>query len=207
MATKTRTEGGKVGAAATGRAVGAGKATSAGTAGEMVTAPGEAATADGLAPETGKPPGKPPAMPTEHHRSSGGLVVDGARILLISTQKGRRWQLPKGHIEPGETPEQAAVREVREETGVTGRVVAPLPSVEYWYVEKGRNRVHKKVDYFLLEYVGGDAADFDAGEVSGADWFSWDEGLARMSFENERRVARQAREVAAALSPAAALER
>jgi 8-oxo-dGTP pyrophosphatase MutT (NUDIX family) len=186
MAKKTRTEGGPVDAAALA---------------------GEASAPDGRAPKTGKPPGKPPAMPTEHHRSSGGLVVDGARILLISTQKGRRWQLPKGHIETGETPEQAAVREVREETGVTGRVVAPLPSVEYWYVEKGRNRVHKKVDYFLLEYVGGDAADFDAGEVSGAEWFSWDEGLSRMSFENERRVARQAREAAAALSPAAALER
>jgi 8-oxo-dGTP pyrophosphatase MutT (NUDIX family) len=142
-------------------------------------------------------------MPTEHHRSAGGLVVEGARILLISTQKGRRWQLPKGHIEPGETPEQTAVREVREETGVTGRVLAPLPNVEYWYVEKGRSRVHKKVDYFLLGYVSGDAADFDAAEVSGAEWFSWDEGLAKLSFENERRVARQAREVAAPAAPEA----
>lgn len=146
------------------------------------------------------------AAPTAHHRSSGGLVVDGARILLISTQNGRRWQLPKGHIEPGETPEQAAVREVREETGVTGRVVAPLPGVEYWFVEKGHGRVHKTVHYFLLEYLFGDAADFDAGEVSGAAWFSWDEGLARMSFENERRVAQQAREVAA-VTEVATIER
>jgi 8-oxo-dGTP pyrophosphatase MutT (NUDIX family) len=135
-------------------------------------------------------------MKTVHHRSAGGLVVRGASILLISTQSGRRWQLPKGHIEAGETPEQTAVREVREETGVTGEVVAPLPGVEYWFVEKGIHRVHKEVDYFLLTYVSGDEADFDAREVSGAAWFSWDEGLARLSFENERKVVREAHALA-----------
>ena len=99
-------------------------------------------------------------MKTEHHRSAGGLVVLASRILLISTQNGRRWQLPKGHIEEGETAEQAALREVREETGVTGRMLAPLSEVEYWFVEKGTRRVHKRVDYFLLDYVSGSAADF-----------------------------------------------
>jgi 8-oxo-dGTP pyrophosphatase MutT (NUDIX family) len=135
-------------------------------------------------------------MKTVHHRSSGGLVVRGTSILLISTQSGRRWQLPKGHIEAGETSEQTAVREVREETGVTGEVVAPLPGVEYWFVEKGIHRVHKQVDYFLLTYVSGDEANFDAREVSGAAWFSWDEGLSRLSFENERRVVREAYAIA-----------
>ncbi|HVT57532.1 MAG TPA: NUDIX hydrolase [Thermoanaerobaculia bacterium] len=138
-------------------------------------------------------------MKTELHRSAGGLVVQGERILLISTQNGRRWQLPKGHIEAGETSEQAAVREVREETGVTGRVVAPLPAVEYWYVEKGKLRVHKRVDYYLLEYLSGNAADFDNREVSGADWFNWEDGFAKLSFENERQVAEEARKLAGAL--------
>jgi 8-oxo-dGTP pyrophosphatase MutT (NUDIX family) len=120
--------------------------------------------------------------------------VRGQEILLISTQSGRRWQLPKGHLESGETPLQAAVREVREETGVTGQIVAELPGVEYWYVEKGASRrIHKRVDYYLLHYVSGDAADFDPQEVSGASWFSWDEGIARISFDNERRVLEQAR--------------
>ncbi len=137
-------------------------------------------------------------LKTEHHRSAGGLIVRGdpSQILLISTHNGRRWQLAKGHIEAGETAAEAAVREVREETGVTGRVLAPLSEIEYWYVEKGTLRVHKHVEYFLLAYVSGDAADFDAREVSGAGWFGWDEGLARLSFANERRVAEQARAMA-----------
>jgi 8-oxo-dGTP pyrophosphatase MutT (NUDIX family) len=134
-------------------------------------------------------------MKTEHHRSAGGLVVEGEQILLISTQAGR-WQLPKGHIEDGETPEQAAVREVREETGVTGRLVAPLPGVEYWFIERGRRRIHKRVDYYLLAYESGDAADFDADEVAGASWFSWDDGIAKLSFDNERAVVAEARRIA-----------
>jgi len=135
-------------------------------------------------------------MKTVQHRSAGGLVVHGSRILLISTQSGRRWQLPKGHIEEGESPEQTAVREVREETGVTSRVLAPLPGVEYWFVERGMRRIHKQVDYFLMAYVSGDTTDFDIREVSGAEWFSWEEGLAKLSFENERKVVEQARRVA-----------
>ena len=144
------------------------------------------------------------SMRTEEHHSAGGLVVESGRILLISTRGGRRWQLPKGHIEPGESPEQAAVRETREETGVFGSVLAPLPHVEYWFVERGV-RIHKRVDYFLLAYVGGDASNYDRREVSGAAWFPWDEGIPRLSFENERRVAQAAHSLLATQSkPAAA---
>ena len=114
---------------------------------------------------------------------------------MIATPEGRRWQLPKGHIEAGETPEETAVREVREETGVTGRILAPLPGVEYWYIERGARRIHKKVSYFLLEYVSGDPADFDADEVSGAGWFSWSAGISRLTFENERKAVQEARAI------------
>jgi 8-oxo-dGTP pyrophosphatase MutT (NUDIX family) len=128
----------------------------------------------------------------ERHHSAGGLVVRDGEILLISTREGRRWQLPKGHLEHGETSPEAAVRETREETGVTGRVIATLPPVEYWFNERGV-RIHKRVDYYLLVFVSGDAADYDRKEVSGAAWFSWDDGLERLTFANERRVVEAAR--------------
>ena len=83
---------------------------------------------------------------------------------------------------------------VREETGVTGRIVAPLPEIEYWFFDRGA-RIHKRVDYFLLEYVSGDPADFDESEVSGAGWFSWDAGIARLTFDNERKVVVKARDL------------
>ena len=127
-------------------------------------------------------------MKLEHQRSAGGLVIRGGEVLLIALQEGRRWQLPKGHLEPGESAEQAAMREVREETGVRGRPLAALPSIDYWFVERGR-RIHKTVEYFLLEFAGGSADEFDPKEVSGARWFPWEEAIARLSFDNEKSVA------------------
>jgi len=132
-------------------------------------------------------------METVHERSAGGLVMRGEEVLLIAIAGGQRWQLPKGHVEAGESAEQAAVREVREETGVTGRPVASLPTIEYWFVQAGQ-RVHKHVHYYLLDYESGSETDFDPSEVSSAEWFSWDDALARLTFENERRVAEAARE-------------
>lgn len=129
----------------------------------------------------------------ERQHSAGGLVVRQGSVLLIATAGGRRWQLPKGHVEPGESSEQAAVREVREETGVFGRIVATLPGIDYSFVEKDGRRVRKHVDYYLLEYVTGEASGFDRHEVDDARWFDWDEALARLSHVNERRVAERAR--------------
>ena len=124
--------------------------------------------------------------------SAGGLVVRGSEVLLISPRQGR-WQLPKGHVERGEAPAQAAVREVREETGVHGRIVAPLPSIEYRYAAGPRAEVHKRVDYYLMSYEGGSEADSDPREVLQARWWSWEEAIAVLSFDNERQVAEQAR--------------
>ncbi|MEM7051391.1 MAG: NUDIX hydrolase [Acidobacteriota bacterium] len=123
-----------------------------------------------------------------HEHSAGGLVVREQEILLISLQDGRRWQLPKGHIEKGETLEQTALREVLEETGIEGRVIAPLPHIEYRFPHR-RREVLKRVDYFLLEFIGGSTANFDPEEVSGAAWFPWQEGIERLTFDNERSVA------------------
>jgi len=132
-------------------------------------------------------------MKTEHQVSAGGLVVRGENVLLIATHQGRRWQLPKGHIEPGESRRQTAEREVAEETGVRGRVLAPLPDVEYWFVERGTRRIHKRVHYYLMAYEDGDPSNYDPEEVSGAGWFTWEEALGRLTFANERKVVEEAR--------------
>lgn len=147
---------------------------------------------------------RPHRPPVERQHSAGGLVVRDGQVLLIATAGGRRWQLPKGHVEEGETPENAAVREVREETGVVGRVVSPLPSIRYSFVERGTRRIRKHVDYFLLDYVEGSERDFDPQEVDGARWFVWDEALERLTHANERRVATRARDVALARQGVAA---
>ena len=107
--------------------------------------------------------------------SAGGLVVaddgvQGPRAALIgrTDRRGRLlWSLPKGHIEAGETPEDTAVREVAEETGIIGEVVAPLGIIDFWFVADGR-RVHKTVHHFLLRAVGGALSDADV-EVTEVD--------------------------------------
>ncbi len=116
----------------------------------------------------------------------------GAEVLLIATAGGRRWQLPKGHLEPGELPAQAAVREVREETGVTGTIVEPLAGVDYTFLERGVHRIRKHVDYFLLAYESGSEANFEPREVVVARWFPWLEAIAKLSHANDRKVAEQA---------------
>src|SRR6478736_3507067 len=113
--------------------------------------------------------------------SAGGLVVadDGVnepRAALIgrTDRRGRLlWSLPKGHIEEGETPEDTAVREVAEETGIIGEVVAPLGAIDYWFVADGR-RVHKTVHHFLLRSVSGELSDADI-EVEQVEWVALDE--------------------------------
>jgi 8-oxo-dGTP pyrophosphatase MutT (NUDIX family) len=113
-----------------------------------------------------------------------------SEVCLISTQGGKAWQLPKGLIEPGEEPEQAAKREVGEETGLHGDLVEPLEKIEYWYLwsEEGeRVRIHKFVHFYLFLYTRGSTDDHD-DEVVEARWFPIDEARKRLSFENERKV-------------------
>jgi 8-oxo-dGTP diphosphatase len=119
-------------------------------------------------------------------------VVRGGELLLIATGGGRRWQLPKGRIESGESPAEAAVREVREETGVSARVLAPLAGVDYRFTEGRAKRIKKHVDFFLLDYQAGSEADYDRDEVDAARWFPAEEAMARLTHESERQVAREA---------------
>lgn len=132
--------------------------------------------------------------------SAGGLVVSGlddpahqlrAALIGRTDRRGQLlWSLPKGHIEPGETAPQTAVREVAEETGIQGVVVGELGSIDYWFVAEGR-RVHKTVHHFLLRSVGGQLSDADV-EVTQVAWVPLPELSSRLAYADERRLAQVA---------------
>jgi 8-oxo-dGTP pyrophosphatase MutT (NUDIX family) len=125
--------------------------------------------------------------------SAGGLVLDrtGAvpRAALIARhdRRGRLlWSLPKGHVEAGETPADAAVREVEEETGIRGAVLAPLGTIDFWFVADQR-RVHKTVHHFLLEAKSGELSDDDI-EVVEVAWFPLPDVPSVLAYADERRL-------------------
>ncbi|HET8643381.1 MAG TPA: NUDIX hydrolase [Pseudonocardiaceae bacterium] len=155
--------------------------------------PGKPARAGG---KFGKPGGR--RLRTVDETSAGGLVVDvdraSAALIGRLDRRGRLlWSLPKGHIESGETPEQAAIREVAEETGIAGRVLAPLGTIDYWFVAEDR-RVHKTVHHFLMEAVGGELSDEDV-EVTEVAWVPIGELDGRLAYADERRLVRLATEM------------
>ena len=96
------------------------------------------------------------------------------------------WTLPKGTPDPGETIEQTALREVAEETGLAVRIVEPLPSIEYTFVQDGK-RIHKTVHYFLMEPTGGDLSRHDH-EFERVRWVPFDEAAGLLSFPTEREL-------------------
>jgi 8-oxo-dGTP pyrophosphatase MutT (NUDIX family) len=123
--------------------------------------------------------------------SAGGVVLDhagpdaSAALIGRIDRRGRLlWSLPKGHLEAGESPEAAAIREVAEETGITGEVVAPLGSIDFWFVADG-HRVHKTVHHYLLVQVGGELSDADI-EVSEVAWVPLPEAKERLAYADER---------------------
>ena len=137
-------------------------------------------------------------LPTLDQISAGGVafrINDGqAEVAIILVGERGRWQLPKGLIDQGETPETAALREVREEAGIETEIVREIEKVEYWYVaERGGRRVryHKFVHFFLLRYLTGDVRDHD-WEVQEARWVAAEDAARMLSFKGERQVAAKA---------------
>ncbi len=134
--------------------------------------------------------------------SAGGIVIrfEGEDPYLVVGSRRRErdivtWTLPKGTPNVGETREQTAIREVREETGLEVRITAPLDSIEYWFVQRGL-RIHKTVHYFLMEPIGGDLARHDH-EFESVRWISFAEAQHTLTFETERAlVARAAAAIA-----------
>ncbi|GDX24218.1 hypothetical protein LBMAG10_08830 [Actinomycetes bacterium] len=123
--------------------------------------------------------------------SAGGLVVDlsGERGLLIGRhdKRGRTlWSLPKGHIEVGETPEAAALREVEEETGIISKITRSLGVIDFWFMADGK-RIHKTVHHFLFAEVSGDLSP-QISEVDVVDWFPLDEIATRLAYPDERKL-------------------
>jgi 8-oxo-dGTP pyrophosphatase MutT (NUDIX family) len=140
-------------------------------------------------------------VPVKEQVSAGGVVFRGEKgsveVVIVSVGGQNRWQLPKGLVEAGENPEIAAVREAREEGGVSSEVVQLLETIEYWYagLDNGiRVRFHKRVHFYLLRYISGDTKEHD-WEVNEARWVPINDATSQLAFDNERRVMQQARDL------------
>jgi 8-oxo-dGTP pyrophosphatase MutT (NUDIX family) len=129
--------------------------------------------------------------------SAGGVVIRGHHdrtelVLGLRRRHGRYpvWSLPKGTPDADETPEETAVREVGEETGLEVRIVGPIGDIRYRFVRDGR-RIDKTVQYFVMEAVGGDLADHD-GEFEEVRWVALAEAETLMRFPTERDIVARA---------------
>lgn len=175
----------------------------------------------------GRPQRRPPGgrgeaqrahMRTSIETSAGGLVVSGLAeavaadgsvdlsriyVALIGRldRRGRLlWSMPKGHVEPGEAHDSTAEREVWEETGIHGEVIAELGVIDYWFVSDG-TRIHKTVHHHLLRYVDGDLNDEDP-EVTEVTWFPASSLVERLAYADERKLARRAHDLLPELAKA-----
>ena len=139
-------------------------------------------------------PNRPKRLPTVHEVSAGGLVIDDLehatpRALIIGNTDRRghlMWTMPKGHIEIGERAEQTAVREIAEETGIRGDVLAALGSIDYWFRAETQ-MVHKTVHHYLLRYLDGQPCA-NCHEVAEVAWVPLDELPAKLAHTDERRL-------------------
>jgi len=138
---------------------------------------------------------------TRDQVSSGGVAFRWQdlepEITIVSVKPSLRWQLPKGIVDPGESPEITAVREVREEAGIETDLPSLIETIEYWYrsTKYGKPvRFHKFVHFYLLSYRSGDVTEHDH-EVAEARWVSFEEAMEMLVFKSERKVVQKAKEM------------
>jgi 8-oxo-dGTP pyrophosphatase MutT (NUDIX family) len=127
---------------------------------------------------------------TRNEHSAGGVVLSiregRAFVAMIATRGGRRWGLPKGAVGEEETSEAAALREVREETGLEAKIVKPLETIQYFF-RAGEALIRKRVDFFLMQYVGGELTP-QLSEVDDVAWIDLRDAPVKSSFESERKL-------------------
>ena len=128
--------------------------------------------------------------------SSGGIVYrirEGrTEVVIVAVRGSRAWCLPKGIIDGGETPPVTALREIREETGLTCEILEKLGQVSYWYfIKEEMIKVHKTVHFYLLKYLEGNTDDHDH-EVDEARWVPIEESLEKLSYKSEKEIMRKA---------------
>jgi ADP-ribose pyrophosphatase YjhB (NUDIX family) len=145
--------------------------------------------------QSSRPDSKRPYAKRVDEVSAGGLVIDttGTMGLLIGRYdhkdaSGKRvlWSLPKGHIEEGETPEQAAIREVAEETGINSSITKSLGVIDFWFMAGGK-RIHKTVHHFMFLEVGGTLLAQES-EVDEVAWFPLSEIVERLAYPDEKKL-------------------
>lgn len=130
--------------------------------------------------------------------SAGGVVYrktgTDIEVVILTRGGGKIFCLPKGKIERLETPRQAALREIKEETGLTGTIEKDFGKINYWFFsEEDRTRIHKTVYFFLVRYESGSTSDHDT-DAEDVRWLPADEALKIMSYPSERRMVEKARD-------------
>src|SRR5438445_981475 len=127
---------------------------------------------------------------TRHEHSSGGAVISFREgmpfVAMIATRSRTRWGLPKGAVAKGETSEAAALREVREETGLEASIVRPLDTIEYFF-RAGDTLIRKRVDFYLMQHTGGELKP-QLSEVDDVEWVELSEAIRRASFASEKKL-------------------